>query len=144
MHEVVLAVALERNRDALDALPPGEREFAASWESTVKLLTAAYFPTNFTTIRRIQRAALPDRLVVPDDFVITRPSNLSRTARATVIGLRALDRAERWTFGGVSNAARLFSTTRDRAQQLSRFIEETLVTGGDAMPDRLLAWMRER
>lgn len=144
LHEVVLEVALERNRDLLQALPPGEREFAASWETTVKLLTAAYFPTNFTTIRRIQRASLPHRLVVSDDLVITRPSDLSATARATLLGLRALDRVERSSFGSVSKLARLFSSTRERAQSLSRFIEETMVTGGNAMPDRLLAWMRAR
>lgn len=144
MHEVVLDVALPRNRDVLDALPTGEREFAASWESTVKLLTAASFPTNFTTIRRIQRAALPDRLVVPDDFVITRPSDLSVTARATLIGLRALDGVERWTLGSVGKLARLFASTRERAQQLSQFIEETMVTAGESMPDRLLAWLRSR
>lgn len=142
MHEVVLDVSLPRNDDLLAALPDGEREFATSWRSTVKLLTAAYFPTNYTTIRRVQRASLPHRLVVPDDYVLTRRSDLSVTARAALIGLQQLDRFESWSGGGISWAARQYASTRDRAQRLSQVIEEMMVTSGDKLADRLSSWLR--
>jgi hypothetical protein len=122
---------IESRRDAL----------LASWRSTLDLLTASYFPTNYTTIRRIQRASLPHRLVVPDDFVLTKRSDLSVTARAALVGLRQLDRVETWSGGSISWAARKFSSTRERAQRLSQVIEEMMVTSGDKLADRLSSWL---
>lgn len=87
-------------------------------------------------------AALPHRLVVPDDYTLTRRSDLSVTARAALIGLRQLDRFESWSGGSVSWAARKFASTRERAQRLSQVLEQLMVTSGDKLPDRLLAWLR--
>lgn len=141
MHDVVLAVSLPRNDDLLAALPDGEREFATSWKATVELLTESSFPTNYTTIRRIQRAALPHRMVRPDDYVLTKRSDLLVTARATAIGLRQLGRFEAVTGGSLAALAGRYASTRERAQRLGQVIEEALVTSGDRLPDRLWAWL---
>jgi hypothetical protein len=127
-HVRAIERGLEHAAPRLAALPAEEARFAESWgQCMVGLLAAVNFPTEFESVRGMQRT-LPARLLEPGDW--DGAGNLSEPQRRTMIAMRALHDAEREQGRPLERRLAAASATPDGARTAANHLWETLAFGG--------------
>jgi hypothetical protein len=131
-HVRAIERGLHESQPRLAALGDDEARFAESWGyCMVGLLAAVNFPTEFETVRGMQRL-LPSRLLQPGDWD-TAPKEsmeLSDAQRGTLVAMRALHDAERDGGRALERALLAASSTPEGARAAANHLFETLAFGG--------------
>jgi Leg1 len=138
-HVLAIGHGLRAAGPRLQSLPAAEARFAESWGfCMVGLLAAVNFPTEFDTVRGMQRL-LPPRLLSEADWDPAAPSDLSEAQRATAFAMRALYESERASGGAFERALAERSAAPEGARASANHLFETLAFGGRGAPELLRA-----
>lgn len=108
-------------------LPSGEREFAESWGYTlVDLIAIINFPTNEAAVGTINAMLLPQRVVRPEDFELTEPTDLPYAQRLGIAGIDKVHQFEKWSGGLLSKGLMKFADAHDRVEMAQHLLIEAL------------------
>ncbi|MBN4050172.1 hypothetical protein JYT28_00290 [Desulfobulbus sp. AH-315-M07] len=137
-HVAAIESGLAQHEAGLEALPDGEREFAAAWGYTmVELLSIMNFPTHEAWIDPFIDATMPDFIVQPEDLKFTGSSGLPFEQHMACAGIYAIHKFEQWTFHLIRKTLNLFVTSIDKAEAAVHIFAEALV---DDDPIDFLWW----
>jgi len=126
-HVAAVHTGLPMAEQNFDKLPSGEREFAESWDYTlVDLIAIINFPTDEAAVGTINNALLPARVVRPEDFELTKSTDLPYAQRLGIAGIEKVHQFERWSGGLLSKGLMKFANAHDRVELAQHILVEAL------------------